>query len=69
MAHFFHIKPAEAEAGQRSTTRTPKERQKRTMAAASSAYLINSKSELFVTDPSRTLRQKPPGWAPPQQTL
>ncbi|XP_030938235.1 cysteine synthase, chloroplastic/chromoplastic-like [Quercus lobata] len=37
------------------------------MAAASSAYLINSKSELFVTDPSRTLRQKTT-WVGPTTT-
>ncbi|XP_050255671.1 cysteine synthase, chloroplastic/chromoplastic isoform X3 [Quercus robur] len=37
------------------------------MAAASSAYLINSKSELFVTDPSRTLRQKTT-WVSPTTT-
>ena len=38
------------------------------MAAASSAYLINSKSELFVTDASpRTLRQKTT-WVGPTTT-
>lgn len=56
-----------AEDNNTNTKRKTKQSSKRTMAAASSAYLINSKSELFVTDPSRTLRQKTT-WVSPTTT-
>lgn len=56
-----------AEVNNTNTKRKTKQSSKRTMAAASSAYLINSKSELFVTDPSRTLRQKTT-WVSPTTT-
>ena len=56
-----------AEVNNTNTKRKTKQSSKRTMAVASSAYLINSKSELFVTDPSRTLRQKTT-WVSPTTT-
>ena len=60
--------PHRAEVNNTNTKRKTKKSSKRTMAAASSAYLINSKSELFVTDASpRTLRQKTT-WVGPTTT-
>ena len=59
--------PHRAEVNNTNTKRKTKKSSKRTMAAASSAYLINSKSERFVTDPSRTLRQKTT-WVGPTTT-
>ena len=59
--------PRRAEVNNTNTKRKTKQSSKRTMAAASSAYLINSKSERFVTDPSRTLRQKTT-WVGPTTT-
>ena len=73
MAHFFHIKQAEAEAGQRLTTQTPKEGQSK---AVKEQWLL-LRLLIWSTPNLNALLltllvlwdKKPPGWAPPQQTL